>query len=125
MIYRNIYWVIQMPKIPFYYIWSAFTVPGSQLPDLWNFLNVENDKGVFYYVNEATLEAPKKGGWLPGELGRIRGWGGERTSGLNKSSSARDLVNHDQIWSYHADSAWVLCGFVAQSSPTLLLSFRL
>lgn len=40
-----------------HYIWSAFTVPGSQLPRPLNFLNVENDKGVFYYVNEATFRS--------------------------------------------------------------------
>lgn len=47
-----------MPKIPFSYIFglhSQFLAHNS--PDPWNFLNVENDKGVFYCVNEVTFRS--------------------------------------------------------------------
>lgn len=47
-----------MAEIPFSYIFvlhSQFLAHNS--PNPWNFLNVENDKGVFYYVNEVTFRS--------------------------------------------------------------------
>ena len=37
--------------------WSSSTVPGSQLPNPWNFLSVESDKDVFCYINKVSLES--------------------------------------------------------------------
>ena len=52
-----------MTKIYFSYVFGLCPqfLPHSS-PNPWNFLSVENDKGVFCYINEGEFWIPPKGG---------------------------------------------------------------
>ena len=55
---RNIYLIIQMTKIRLSYVFGLrkqFLAQSYQ--NSWDFLSVESDTGVFYYVNEGFLES--------------------------------------------------------------------
>ena len=47
------------------YIWSFNTVSDTELLKPLEFQKRCESKGVFCYVKDLTLEAPKAGGWLP------------------------------------------------------------